>query len=94
MSYIEKTKEAQLVLFCWGEDNNDSNTIKTLKEQGVNGVIYDKWMVQDGNKSETWEVSSEFSPLKNVQFKEKTYSNRKVVDTGVAGREGICDGDV
>lgn len=32
-----------LVLFCWGEDNNDRNNITKLKQQGVHGVIFDKY---------------------------------------------------
>lgn len=31
-----------LVIFCWGDDNNDKNTIKRLKEMGLHAVIYDK----------------------------------------------------
>lgn len=42
MDKIEKVKAAKLVLFCWGEDNNDSNAINTLKQKGVDGIIYDR----------------------------------------------------
>ena len=35
-------QEQGLVLFCWGEDNNDSGTIRYLKNIGLNGIIYDK----------------------------------------------------
>ncbi|XP_078326933.1 glycerophosphocholine phosphodiesterase GPCPD1-like isoform X1 [Crassostrea virginica] len=42
MDKIDKVKEARLVLFCWGEDNNDSNAINTLKQRGVDGIIYDR----------------------------------------------------
>lgn len=31
-----------LILFCWGEDNNDQATIRYLKNLGLNGIIYDK----------------------------------------------------
>lgn len=34
--------EAGLVIFCWGDDNNDPATIKHLKELGLHAVIYDK----------------------------------------------------
>lgn len=44
MDKIEKVKAAKLVLFCWGEDNNDSNAINTLKQRGVDGIIYDRWV--------------------------------------------------
>ncbi|GBL93344.1 Glycerophosphocholine phosphodiesterase GPCPD1 [Araneus ventricosus] len=41
-SHISFVKDRNLVLFCWGEDINHSDVIKSLKEQGVDGVIYDK----------------------------------------------------
>ena len=31
-----------LVCFCWGDDNNNKETIKYLKELGLNGIIYDR----------------------------------------------------
>ncbi|KAL3872266.1 hypothetical protein ACJMK2_040200 [Sinanodonta woodiana] len=42
MSYIKKIKDAGLVLFCWGEENNDSNVINTLRQHKVDGIIYDR----------------------------------------------------
>ncbi|XP_023930021.1 glycerophosphocholine phosphodiesterase GPCPD1 [Lingula anatina] len=39
---VNQVKEAGLVLFCWGEDNNNSSNIAYLKELGVNGLIYDR----------------------------------------------------
>ncbi|PSN43442.1 hypothetical protein C0J52_02644 [Blattella germanica] len=41
-SQVKKVRDAGLVLFCWGDDNNNPATIKHLKELGVHGVIYDK----------------------------------------------------
>jgi len=41
-SQVSLVKQAGLVLFCWGDDNNDSNTIKRLKELGLHAIIYDK----------------------------------------------------
>ncbi|KAK6618959.1 hypothetical protein RUM44_003340 [Polyplax serrata] len=35
-------KDRGLVVFCWGDDNNDAETIKYLKELGLHAVIYDK----------------------------------------------------
>lgn len=37
-------KEHGLILFCWGDDNNNPKTIKYLKELGLHAVIYDKWV--------------------------------------------------
>ncbi|KAH8033079.1 hypothetical protein HPB51_006084 [Rhipicephalus microplus] len=44
-SLITFVKEHKLILFCWGDDNNDSETIARLKRKGVDGVIYDKSLV-------------------------------------------------
>lgn len=41
-SQVSLVKQAGLVLFCWGDDNNDVNTIKHLKELGLHAIIYDK----------------------------------------------------
>lgn len=41
-SQINLVRAANLVLFCWGEDNNNPDTIKCLKEMGLHGIIYDK----------------------------------------------------
>lgn len=39
---MKLAKDAGLVIFCWGDDNNDKNTIMKLKEMGLHAVIYDK----------------------------------------------------
>ncbi|XP_059475677.1 glycerophosphocholine phosphodiesterase GPCPD1-like isoform X2 [Neocloeon triangulifer] len=41
-SLVQAVRDAGLVLFCWGDDNNDANTIRHLKALGLHGVIYDK----------------------------------------------------
>ncbi|ELK34546.1 Putative glycerophosphocholine phosphodiesterase GPCPD1 [Myotis davidii] len=41
-SYIEEAKAKGLVIFCWGDDTNDPENRKKLKEFGVNGLIYDR----------------------------------------------------
>ncbi|KAK9510485.1 hypothetical protein O3M35_005264 [Rhynocoris fuscipes] len=41
-SQVALVKRAGLVLFCWGDDNNDTKNIKHLKELGIHAVIYDK----------------------------------------------------
>ncbi|KAL0273690.1 UNVERIFIED_CONTAM: hypothetical protein PYX00_006312 [Menopon gallinae] len=35
-------KQRGLVVFCWGDDNNNPETIKYLKDLGLHAVIYDK----------------------------------------------------
>ncbi|OWR47314.1 hypothetical protein KGM_214218 [Danaus plexippus plexippus] len=39
---VKLATDAGLVIFCWGDENNDKNTIKKLKEMGLHAVIYDK----------------------------------------------------
>ena len=39
---VKQIKDMNLVLFCWGDDNNNSDNIKKLKQAGVDGVIYDR----------------------------------------------------
>ncbi|XP_050361777.1 glycerophosphocholine phosphodiesterase GPCPD1 isoform X1 [Nymphalis io] len=39
---VKLVTDVGLVIFCWGDDNNDKNTIKKLKEMGLHAVIYDK----------------------------------------------------
>ena len=41
---IRFVKSKALVLFCWGDDLNDRNTIKNLKKEGIDGAIYDKYV--------------------------------------------------
>ncbi|GBP11886.1 Glycerophosphocholine phosphodiesterase GPCPD1 [Eumeta japonica] len=41
-SQVKLVTNAGLVIFCWGDDNNDKDTIKRLKEMGLHAVIYDK----------------------------------------------------
>lgn len=39
---IKDVKQSGQVLFCWGEETNDSNVINKLRELGVDGIIYDR----------------------------------------------------
>lgn len=41
-SQVALVQSKGLILFCWGEDNNDQATIRYLKNLGLNGIIYDK----------------------------------------------------
>ncbi|EPY79160.1 hypothetical protein CB1_000951030 [Camelus ferus] len=51
-SYVQEAKAKGLVIFCWGDDTNDPENRKKLKEFGVNGLIYDRiydWMPEQPN---------------------------------------------
>lgn len=39
---IQSVKQSGLVVFCWGEENNNTETINTLKQSGIDAIIYDK----------------------------------------------------
>ncbi|XP_015189141.1 PREDICTED: glycerophosphocholine phosphodiesterase GPCPD1-like isoform X2 [Polistes dominula] len=41
-SQVKLVKDAGLIIFCWGDDNNDIDTIRHLKKLGLHAVIYDK----------------------------------------------------
>ncbi|XP_004083384.1 glycerophosphocholine phosphodiesterase GPCPD1 isoform X1 [Oryzias latipes] len=41
LNYIEEAKSKGLVVFSWGDDNNDHKTRRKLREQGIDGLIYD-----------------------------------------------------
>ncbi|XP_033861038.2 glycerophosphocholine phosphodiesterase GPCPD1-like isoform X2 [Acipenser ruthenus] len=42
IDYIKEVKSKGLVLFCWGNDNNDHENRRKLKEYGVDGLVYDR----------------------------------------------------
>lgn len=41
-SWVAETKRAGLLIFCWGDDNNDHENIRYLKSQRVDGIICDR----------------------------------------------------
>ncbi|VDI31140.1 glycerophosphocholine phosphodiesterase GPCPD1 [Mytilus galloprovincialis] len=53
---IKDVKKSGQVLFCWGEETNDSNVINKLRELGVDGIIYDRWMVHE-DVTDMWIVN-------------------------------------
>ncbi len=43
-SQITTAIEHKLIVFCWGDHNNDQENIKFLKKVGLHGIIYDKYV--------------------------------------------------
>ena len=41
-SLIQFVRSKNLVLFCWGDDLNNTELIAQLKKEGVDGMVYDK----------------------------------------------------
>jgi len=48
-SQMDLVRSKGQVLFCWTDEQNDKETVKYLKQLGVNGVIYDR-MDQNNDK--------------------------------------------
>lgn len=42
LNYIEEAQSKGLVVFSWGEDNNDHENRRKLRERGIDGIIYDR----------------------------------------------------
>ncbi|XP_056679493.1 glycerophosphocholine phosphodiesterase GPCPD1 isoform X2 [Monodelphis domestica] len=42
LSHIDEAKSKGLVIFCWGDDNNEHENRKKLRDYGVHGLIYDR----------------------------------------------------
>ncbi|KAK7906787.1 hypothetical protein WMY93_015399 [Mugilogobius chulae] len=42
LNYIEDAQSKGLVVFCWGEDNNEHENRRKLREKGIDGLIYDR----------------------------------------------------
>ncbi|XP_023574320.1 glycerophosphocholine phosphodiesterase GPCPD1 isoform X5 [Octodon degus] len=52
LSYVQEAKAKGLVIFCWGDDTNDPENRRKLREFGVHGLIYDRiydWMPEQPN---------------------------------------------
>lgn len=52
-SQVQIVRDRDLVMFCWGDDNNDKATIQHLKKLGLHAVIYDK--IDEYNQKEVKE---------------------------------------
>ena len=48
-SQLEMVRKYQQIIFVWTDEQNDKETVKALKQLGVNGVIYDR-MDQNNDK--------------------------------------------
>uniref|UniRef100_A0A8C4SZF6 Glycerophosphocholine phosphodiesterase 1 n=1 Tax=Erpetoichthys calabaricus TaxID=27687 RepID=A0A8C4SZF6_ERPCA len=42
LSRIKEIKSKGLVVFCWGDDTNDHENRRKLRESGIDGLIYDR----------------------------------------------------
>ncbi|KAK0139288.1 Glycerophosphocholine phosphodiesterase GPCPD1 [Merluccius polli] len=58
---IREAQTKGLVVFCWGEDNNDHRNRSTLREQGIDGLIYDRICDDQGEQSNVFKVEEQHS---------------------------------
>lgn len=42
LNYIGEARSKGLVVFSWGDDNNEHENRRKLREQGIDGLIYDR----------------------------------------------------
>jgi len=42
LGLVKKARDAGLLVFCWGEDNNNKGNIGKLKDALVDGIILDR----------------------------------------------------
>ena len=42
VSQLEMIHKYNQIIFVWTDEQNDKDTVKYLKQLGVNGVIYDR----------------------------------------------------
>ncbi|KAM9703264.1 glycerophosphocholine phosphodiesterase GPCPD1 isoform 1-T1 [Menidia menidia] len=56
LNYIGEAQAKGLVVFSWGEDNNDHETRRTLREQGIDGLIYDSICEAQGEQANIFQV--------------------------------------
>lgn len=43
MDCITEAQSKGLVVFCWGDDNNNHENRRILREKGIDGLIYDRF---------------------------------------------------
>ncbi|XP_042246504.1 glycerophosphocholine phosphodiesterase GPCPD1 isoform X1 [Thunnus maccoyii] len=61
LSYIGEAQAKGLVVFSWGDDNNDHQTRRKLREQGIDGLIYDRICEDQGEQPNIFQVEEQHS---------------------------------
>ncbi|KAM7395704.1 hypothetical protein PAMA_007125 [Pampus argenteus] len=59
LNYIGEAQAKGLVVFSWGDDNNDHETRRTLREQGIDGLIYDRICEDQGEQPNIFQVEEQ-----------------------------------
>ncbi|KAF7666938.1 hypothetical protein LDENG_00086390 [Lucifuga dentata] len=61
LNYIREAQSKGLVVFSWGDDNNDHENRRTLREQGIDGLIYDRICEDLGEQPNIFKVEEQHS---------------------------------
>ncbi|XP_022050368.2 glycerophosphocholine phosphodiesterase GPCPD1 isoform X1 [Acanthochromis polyacanthus] len=61
LNYIGDAQAKGLVVFCWGDDNNDHETRRKLRQQGIDGLIYDSICEEQGEQPNIFQVEAQHS---------------------------------
>ncbi|KAA8583366.1 hypothetical protein FQN60_015912, partial [Etheostoma spectabile] len=59
LSYIGDAQSKGLVVFSWGDDNNEHEIRKKLREQGIDGLIYDSICEEQGEQPNIFKVEEQ-----------------------------------
>uniref|UniRef100_A0A674NRP6 Glycerophosphocholine phosphodiesterase 1 n=1 Tax=Takifugu rubripes TaxID=31033 RepID=A0A674NRP6_TAKRU len=73
LAYIGDAQSKGLVVFSWGVDNNDHENRRKLREQGIDGLIYDRICEDQGEESNIFQIEEQHS-LREV-IPEETLKN-------------------
>ncbi|XP_071779464.1 glycerophosphocholine phosphodiesterase GPCPD1 [Centroberyx gerrardi] len=61
LNYIREAQSKGLVVFSWGDDNNNHENRMKLREQGIDGLIYDRICEDQGEQPNIFKVEEQHS---------------------------------
>ncbi|XP_027895753.1 glycerophosphocholine phosphodiesterase GPCPD1 [Xiphophorus couchianus] len=61
LNYIGEARSKGLVVFSWGDDNNEHENRRKLREQGIDGLIYDSICDAQGEQPNIFQVEEQHS---------------------------------
>lgn len=61
ISYIGDAQSKGLVVFSWGDDNNDPENRRKLREEGIDGLIYDSICEDQGEQPNMFQIEEQHS---------------------------------
>ncbi|XP_053699693.1 glycerophosphocholine phosphodiesterase GPCPD1 [Synchiropus splendidus] len=61
LPYIKEAQSKGLVVFSWGDDNNNHANRMKLREQGIDGLIYDRIGEDQGDQPNIFQVEEQHS---------------------------------